>query len=153
MNDRILYTIGYQGVPLEEFAECLMGHDVGCLIDVRANAISRKKGFSKKALSEYISGCGLEYVHLPTAGILSQERKKVKTDADIDNLLFDYKTKMEQKPYPYKQVLDVVMRYESSALMCFEEDHNKCHRSVLAELVSEDTGIPICVLFPTKGSV
>ena len=153
MDNRLLYTIGYQGVSLEEFAECLMSHDIDCLIDVRANAMSRKKGFSKKALSAYIYECGIDYVHIPTSGIPSNERKKVKTDTDVDNLLCDYRIKMEQKPYPFAQVLAAVMSNESPALMCFEEYQNKCHRSVLAELVSEDTGIPICNLFPTKRNI
>jgi len=47
-----IVSIGYEGRSLDEFVQALKGHRVDVLIDVRLTPISRKKGFSKTALSE-----------------------------------------------------------------------------------------------------
>ena len=64
-----LYTIGYQGRSLEEFLAVLRREGIGCVVDVRRNALSRKPGFSKTALREALAGAGIDYLHLRRLGI------------------------------------------------------------------------------------
>ena len=46
----MVFTIGYEGTDIERFIATLKIVDVKVLADVRAVALSRKKGFSKNAL-------------------------------------------------------------------------------------------------------
>ena len=46
-NKTILFTIGYEGVSLEEYINKLIVNDVKVLCDVRKNSYSMKFGFSK----------------------------------------------------------------------------------------------------------
>ena len=54
-----LFTIGYQAASVESFIASLRAQQIAHLIDIREVALSRKKGFSKTALSERAEGMGL----------------------------------------------------------------------------------------------
>ena len=45
-----LFTIGYEGADPDRFVTALKGAGVAAIADVRAVALSRKRGFSKNAL-------------------------------------------------------------------------------------------------------
>lgn len=47
-NKTILFTIGYEGVSLEEYINKLIANDVKVLCDVRKNSYSMKFGFSNR---------------------------------------------------------------------------------------------------------
>ena len=51
----VVYTIGYEGVDIDCFVATLRTVGVTLLADVRAVAVSRKKGFSKNGLRERLS--------------------------------------------------------------------------------------------------
>src|SRR5258708_27522069 len=68
----ILYTIGYEGIALEEYLNQLITNDVKVLVDVRSNPISMKFGFSKNQLKYYCENLNIEYVHIPEVGIRSE---------------------------------------------------------------------------------
>ncbi len=53
----IIYTIGYEQTEIGSFIGTLKEVGIELLADVRAVALSRKKGFSKTALS----GCGSDW--------------------------------------------------------------------------------------------
>lgn len=55
INKTILYTIGYEGISLEEYLNRLIKNDVKVLVDVRKNPLSMKYGFSKSQLKAF---CG-----------------------------------------------------------------------------------------------
>jgi uncharacterized protein (DUF488 family) len=59
-----IVTIGYEGRTLGDFISTLSNHNVDLLLDVRLNAISRKPGFSKKALANGSSATVDELVAL-----------------------------------------------------------------------------------------
>ncbi len=46
-----ILTIGYEGVSLTDFIATLKAHRVRQILDVRELPMSRRKGFSKTALS------------------------------------------------------------------------------------------------------
>ena len=50
-SNRLICTIGYEGKSIDAFMNDLLKEDIRVLIDVRANALSRKYGFSKGQLS------------------------------------------------------------------------------------------------------
>ena len=49
----VLFTIGYEGISLENYLVRLLKNDVKILVDVRNNALSMKYGFSKGQLKKY----------------------------------------------------------------------------------------------------
>jgi len=63
-----LATIGYEGSVLPDFINTLISAGIKRLIDIREVPLSRKQGFSKRALSEALSGAGLHYAHLRALG-------------------------------------------------------------------------------------
>jgi hypothetical protein len=75
MTTGALFTIGYEGRTQDEYLGLLTGAGVTLLADVRRNPISRKKGFSRKALAEGCAAVGVRYEHLPELGIASEKRK------------------------------------------------------------------------------
>lgn len=64
---KTLFTIGYEGSSAADLFGSLRRSGVKLLIDVRDVPISRKRGFSKTALSEGLSGAGIAYLHLKGA--------------------------------------------------------------------------------------
>ena len=48
MTDQI-FTFGYEGLPLKAFIARLKSAGIQTVVDVRANPLSRKPGFSKRA--------------------------------------------------------------------------------------------------------
>src|SRR5690554_5792584 len=81
-NKVILFTIGYEGISLEEYLNRLLKNDVKVLVDVRNNPLSMKYGFSKSQLQRYCNSLGIEYVHYPEVGIQSEQRQELNTQAD-----------------------------------------------------------------------
>lgn len=66
--DMGVYTIGYEGKGLEGFIGELLGAEVDVLVDVRELPVSRKRGFSKSALSARVNDAGIEYLHFRSSG-------------------------------------------------------------------------------------
>lgn len=128
------YTIGYEGLSLDAFLALLKENQIERLIDVRANAISRKKGFAKNALKEALEEQGIEYIHVPEVGIPSDVRKAWK---NRDALLTYYQATLLERKDLQRAVSRVVRlcREKNSALMCFEKDYKSCHRRSLSVFI------------------
>ena len=139
INDRtILFTIGYEGISLEEYLNRLIKNDVKTLVDVRNNPVSMKFGFSKNTLRLYCEKLGIEYIHVPEVGIRSEYRQGLKVQADYNELFEQYKksTLQETKDHQNK-ILEILKNKRRIALTCFESDTSKCHRSYLAKSIIE----------------
>lgn len=136
----ILYTIGYEGISLEEYLNRLIKNDVKVLVDVRNNPQSMKYGFSKKQLSNFCNSLNIEYLHIPEVGIQSQQRRQLKTQADYDNLFQTYKEQNLSGTISHQQqILDLLKEKKRIALTCFEANICQCHRKHLAEAIQ---GLP-----------
>ncbi len=79
----ILNTIGYQGAEVAPFIRTLKQAGVECLVDVRENTHSRKKGFSKTALASALDGQSIRYVHLRALGTPPEMRKAYHATGDL----------------------------------------------------------------------
>jgi Domain of unknown function DUF488 len=67
MADRI-FTFGYEGLSLDAFIRRLKTEGVETVLDVRANPLSRKPGFSRRAFSTALNSASIAYMHLPAMG-------------------------------------------------------------------------------------
>jgi uncharacterized protein (DUF488 family) len=135
-NKTVLFTIGYEGVSLEEYLIRLLKNDVKVLVDVRNNALSMKYGFSKSQLKKYCGSVGIEYIHIPEVGIQSDQRQELKTQTDYDNLFALYrKNNLSKTVSSQNEILKLLKQHKRIALTCFEANICQCHRKHLAEAI------------------
>ena len=133
-----LYTIGYEGISLEEYLNRLIKNDVKVLVDVRNNPLSMKFGFSKTQLKNFCASLDIEYLHIPQVGIQSDQRKELNSQADYDKLFDTYKKSNLKKTTSYQeQILNLLQQKKRIALTCFEANICQCHRKHLAEAITK----------------
>ncbi len=145
-KETVLFTIGYEGVSLEQYLNKLIVNDVKVLCDVRKNPISMKFGFSKNQLIKACQGVGIEYKHIPEVGIENNKRQELNTQADYDKLFVYYKDYILSKEIDkQKEILELLINKRRIALTCFEADICQCHRKHLAEALGafEDVSFEI----------
>ena len=140
--DRI-HTAGYEGESIDAFLQKLLKNAVERLIDVRSNPLSRKYGFSKGSLAQLCAKVGIEYIHVPEAGIPSAYRTALRSYEDYQALLRRYERVTLKEIAAIREELAKLVRERLSALVCFEADVSCCHRSVLANALSMETGIGV----------
>ncbi len=135
-SNKTLYTIGYEGISLEEYLNRLIRNDVKVLVDVRCNPLSMKYGFNKNQLLKSCSSIGIEYIHIPDVGIQSDQRRELNTQADYDTLFVEYrKTNLTNSKSSQQRILDLLNEKKRIALTCFEANICQCHRKDLSEAI------------------
>jgi uncharacterized protein (DUF488 family) len=137
----ILFTIGYEGISLEEYLVRLLKNDVKVLVDVRNNPLSMKYGFSKTLLKRYCEALGIKYRHIPEVGIQSTQRQELNTQADYDKLFAIYRKQNLTKTIKAQtDILNLLKEDKRIALTCFEANICQCHRKHLAEAIENLPG-------------
>ncbi len=111
------------------FLNLLVGNKVTLLVDVRQNAFSFKKGFSKKPLQTELGRIGISYVHMPLLGTDQESRREYRRTGDFDRLAQMYSKRLDDNREHYEGLKNLTSK-ESVAMMCFEDDFSRCHRSI-----------------------
>lgn len=136
-NKTILFTIGYEGISLEEYLNRLLKNDIKVLVDVRNNPLSMKFGFSKSELKRYCNSVGIEYVHIPELGIQSEQRKAVITQNDYNKLFANYcENNLTKTILQQQEIFNLLKQHKRIALTCFEANICQCHRKYLADAIA-----------------
>lgn len=134
----VLFTIGYEGISLENYLVRLLKNDVKILVDVRNNALSMKYGFSKSQLKKYCESLGIKYIHFPQVGIQSEQRQELNTQIDYDKLFTIYrKDNLSKTTDTQIDILNLLKEHKRIALTCFEANICQCHRKHLAEAIEK----------------
>lgn len=135
---KALFTIGYEGVSIEQYINKLIKADVKVLCDVRKNSYSMKYGFSKSQLKMACEGVGIQFLHIPEVGIVSDKRKELNNQSDYDLLFADYvKTVLPKTISEQEMILTLIKEHQRVAITCFEKDICQCHRKHLAEAICQ----------------
>ncbi|MDR3568067.1 MAG: DUF488 domain-containing protein [Syntrophobacteraceae bacterium] len=134
-----LFTIGYEGMTIDGFVRNLLLGKVDIVADVRLNPISRKPFFSKKSLARALEGHGISYVHLRELGTPRDMRTTVMQTGDYEKFMHEYRGFLTTRLHELEELL-LLVRSKNVALMCFEKDPDKCHRSAVAMAVKELDG-------------
>jgi uncharacterized protein (DUF488 family) len=135
-DETILFTIGYEGISLEEYLNRLIKNDVKVLVDVRNNPLSMKYGFSKSQLQRFCENLNIKYVHFPEVGIQSAQRQTLNTQSDYDRLFLAYRNEnLTQTTSSQLTILNLLKDHNRIALTCFEANICQCHRKHLAEAI------------------
>lgn len=137
-EETILFTIGYEGVSLENYLNKLVKNDVKLLVDVRKNSLSMKFGFSKSLLKKYCESLDIDYIHIPEVGINSDQRQELNSQKDYDELFEKYKKTTLLETHSYQEtIIQLLKTHSRIALTCFEADVCQCHRKPLAEAIAK----------------
>lgn len=140
-NEKHLYTIGYEGISLEEYFMRLYENGVTVLCDVRRVPFSHKKGFSKNKLSDLCNKAGMEYRHIPELGIASSRRTNLNDQSDYDALFADYQRyDLPGQQHEVDKLAALIQQGKCIALTCFEADPYQCHRRFVAERIAQMLG-------------
>lgn len=132
-----MLSIGYEQRDIVEFVKVLRDHQVDVLVDVRLNAISRKRGFSKTALSEALSASGIGYQHERSLGNPKDNRDAFRRGdaAAVER----YRRHLENGAAEALTKVSKQGREQRIALLCFERDHEQCHRRCIADAAARVT--------------
>ena len=148
---KIIGTIGYEGSSLEDFVATLKAAQVEMLIDIRDLPVSRKRGFSKKALSAAIKSAGLEYLHLGDLGNPKPGREAARRgDMGASERIFRARLTQADAQDALRELLDLSARLQS-CLLCFERDPAGCHRSIVADAVAGLASMEVRHLWVHRG--
>ena len=141
--EKRIYTLGYEGRSVDSMLNGILHSGIKAIIDIRANPISRKYGFAKNTLQNICNNIGIDYHHVPSLGIPSSLRAGL-TDFDSYQCLLDrYENKiLSRRTIATNNVIDLIAK-KPSALLCMEKDPTFCHRSRLAQSISNKTNLPI----------
>lgn len=140
------FTIGYEGISLEEYLNKLIRNNIKLLCDVRKNALSKKYGFSKSELKKACEGVHITYLHLPELGIPSEERKDLQNQEDYNSLFSWYeKNVLPKQTIKLNELFLLTRQYERVAITCFENCIEQCHRGRIVNAIQQLPGwnIPI----------
>ena len=132
-----IWTIGYERLRPESLAAELEAEGIQRVIDVRERAQSRKPGMSKTKLSALLAAHRIAYEH----------RRELGTPPDLRHL---YRTnKVERAAAAYREHVESTAREQldalaaeladgpRTALLCLEEQPERCHRRVLTEALRD----------------
>ena len=137
-DNTVLFTIGYEGISLEEYLNKLIINNIKVLVDVRKNAFSMKYGFSKSQLKNACEGVGIKYLHIPDLGIESDKRQELNDQSDYDKLFVKYRNEILTKTTNQQKYIFALLEKEKRvALTCFEANICQCHRKHLADAITQ----------------
>ncbi|SEH09365.1 DUF488 domain-containing protein [Candidatus Venteria ishoeyi] len=126
-----LYTLGYEGFTLEAFINRLQAAGVTHIVDVRELPLSRKKGFSKKALSAALNDAGITYTHIKMLGCPKPLRDYLKQGGSWRTYATAFSQHLAQQTQALDDLINIACN-EPVSLLCFEADFKRCHRSLVA---------------------
>lgn len=157
-----LVTVGVYGFTAERFLAALKRADVGVLFDVRRRRGVRGSEYAwanSQRLQRALADCGISYRHLkelaPTSEIRAAqyaadealgERKRTRTE-----LSEGFKRAYVQQILEPADLDKLLAGFDDStiaALLCVERDPRACHRSLIADRLAADYGVPVENLLP-----
>jgi len=126
-----LYTFGYEGLSIDAFVARLESAGVDTVIDVRANPLSRKRGFSKTAFSAALSAAGIGYYHIAAMGCPKPVRDQYREDGNWVTYTRGFLSHLNKSAQALKDVV-ALAKNSTCCLVCFETDYERCHRTFVA---------------------
>ncbi|VIO76708.1 DUF488 family protein [Bradyrhizobium ivorense] len=139
-----LFTIGYEQTPSKAVLDELEQAGVKLLVDVRAVASSRRPGFSKSALAAGLDERGISYVHLRGLGTPKNGREAARSGKyDVLEKIYTAHLKTAQAKEELDELSALVKTSGPVCILCYERDHQHCHRRWIAEIIEERNGTRI----------
>lgn len=135
-----LFTIGYEGIDQSQFLSWLSNYKINVVADVRDLPLSRKKGFSKTALSDLLNKNKIDYINYRELGAPKELRSYLFQTKDYKTYFKKYKSIVSKNLAAIDTILDTIKDGKNVVLLCYEKDPATCHRSVVADEVKKRDG-------------
>ncbi|ODT88578.1 MAG: hypothetical protein ABS82_17705 [Rhodanobacter sp. SCN 67-45] len=135
-------TIGYEGLDIQAFLSLLIKHGVRTVVDIRELPLSRKPGFSKRGLSDILADSGLDYVHMVQLGCPKEVRDRYKKNGSWKQYTKGFLQYLDEQGDALEE-LAAAAAESRCALLCFEADYTRCHRSFVADALHERFDIDV----------
>jgi len=133
-----VFTIGYEGADVDRFLTTLKDAGVATLADVRAVALSRKRGFSKSALRDALATQDIGYEHFIRLGTPKEGRQAARAgDGELMRRIYCDEVLAKDEAQEAFRDLEALARARPICLLCFERDPANCHRRVLAQRLAD----------------
>src|SRR6059058_4782044 len=146
-----LFTIGYEQTPPKAVLDELEHAGVKLLVDVRAVAASRRPGFSKSQLAAGLDDRGISYLHLRGLGTPKEGREAAHSGKfDLLHRIYAKHLKTPQAKEELDELSTLVRKSGPVCILCYERDHQHCHRQWIAEIIHERAGALIDNLLPPQ---
>lgn len=132
-----LGSLGYEGRTVKDLIDEAHKQRVQTIVDVRLTPISRKPGMSKTKLGQALNEAGIAYLHLRALGNPKENRPLFAGD-DLEKGRERFRAciRNQQAEEALTRLADLA-REQRVALLCFEADERRCHRSVIAEELAQ----------------
>ena len=134
-----IHTVGYEGLALDEFLQRLRRARVRLVVDVRDVPLSRKRGFSKKALAAALDATGMEYLHIRSLGCPKPIRDQYRANRDWNAYTVAFMNHLREQTAAVGE-LAAVCEARAAALLCYEADAGFCHRTYVARAAAAISG-------------
>jgi uncharacterized protein (DUF488 family) len=139
-----LFTIGYEQTPARAVLDELAQAGVKLLVDVRAVASSRRPGFSKTQLAAGLDERGIAYLHLRGLGTPKEGREAARSGKyDVLEKIYTKHLKTTQAREELDELSALVKKSGPVCILCYERDHQHCHRRWIAEIIEDRDGVKI----------
>lgn len=132
-----VFTIGYEGASPEDFIATLILAGVKQVLDVRELAQSRRRGFSKTALSQALAEHGMSYCHFRQLGDPKPGREAARRgDLSEFKKIFNAHLELAETKAALQDAAELIQS-APSVLVCFERNPQHCHRTLVAQQLTE----------------
>ena len=131
-----VFTIGHGTRPADELVSCLQQAGADTLIDVRRFPGSRRNPqFNQPALAETLEAAGIAYRHAEElGGRRSQEPGEDRFPCIRVGAFRSYAARMATDPW--QRSLEMALVEPAPCFMCAETPWWRCHRRLIAELLT-----------------
>jgi uncharacterized protein (DUF488 family) len=138
-----LATIGYEAAAQARVIAALETAGVELVIDVRAVASSRRAGFSKMVLAASLAEAGIAYVHLRALGTPKAGREAARAGR-IGDMRDIFEAHLAE-PAAQVQLAEAIefSGVRPAALLCYEADAQRCHRSIVSDRIAQARGCAV----------
>lgn len=133
-----IITIGYEQATQAAVVSALREAGVEVLADIRYLPLSRRPGFSKSSLKAAVEEAGIGYRHFKQLGT-PEEGRNAARKGDHVTLARVYAGQLEL-PEALAQMAELrdLAEHKRVALLCYERNAAKCHRSLLFDALFPD---------------
>lgn len=146
MSGVVIMTIGYEGWGHDMWIAALKEHGVQTVVDVRELPLSRRPGWSKTALAARLAENGIGYVHMRSLGSPAPLRHGLRDKTlSFTEFAERFAAVLEERGADLEALLHLA-RSQTVALMCWEEDPAKCHRSLVAGALAQGADEPVEII-------
>lgn len=134
-----IYTVGYEGSGLADFLRVVAQAGVRRVVDVREMPLSRKRGFSKTPLALALETAGIGYLHMRSLGCPKPIRDRYRAVQDWGAYTASFMEYLGTQATAIDELARLCAE-QPSAVLCYEADPGRCHRTYVARAAAAVVG-------------